>query len=61
MPYATEHAQLTERHRTASGFERGSDALVEADPGGCGLVRSLEYAECESVAVLLELDCESRW
>ena len=61
VPYATEHAQLTERHRTASRFEHGSDALVEADRGSYGFVRPLEYAECESGAVLLEFDCQRRW
>jgi hypothetical protein len=58
MSYATERAQLTERHRTASRFERGGDAFVDGDWDGDGFVRPLQHAECESGAMLLESECE---
>ena len=60
MRYATEYAQLTERHRTASRFECGGDAFVDGDRDGDGFDRSVEHIECEGVTVLLELDRGSR-
>ena len=58
VPYATELAQLTERHWAAGRFERCGDTFVDGDRDGDGFVRSLQHAERESGAVLLELDCE---
>ena len=61
VPYAAEHAQLTEGHGSSSRFECSGDALVDADRGGAGFVRSLENTEREVGAVLLEFECEGGW
>lgn len=58
VSYATEQAQLTERHWTAGRFEGGGDAFLDGERDGNRLVWPVEYTEGERGAVLLELECE---